>query len=289
LLLAPPWTDRTGRFVLLKFITFGVVLAPAVWLLVEAMTDRLGSRPFTEAIHQSGLWSIRFLAVTLAITPFRRTTRWSRLILIRRMLGLAALGYAVLHLGLYIVDQHFDLLHVAKEILLRIYLLIGFVAFVGLCLLGVTSNEAMIKRIGSERWNALHQIVYGIAALGTVHFFMQSKADVSEPITMGGIIGLLLALRLVVRYVGDPRFGGLIGLAVGSAMTTACLEALWYWLKVGADPSMVLLANFDFSFTVRPAWYVLATGALLVVSRLLRRASAARPPRPVSGSEAIAS
>ncbi len=144
-----PWNDRTGRFSLLRFSVFVALVAPLLWILVQAFAHWLGPRPTTEAIHQTGLWAVRFLAVTLAITPLRNATRFARLAAIRRMVGLAVLFYALLHLSLYGFDQHGNLPHIASEILRRIYLTIGFVALCGLLALGITSTDGMIRRLGA--------------------------------------------------------------------------------------------------------------------------------------------
>jgi sulfoxide reductase heme-binding subunit YedZ len=115
------WTDRAGRFAPLKCAAFAGVLIPAFWIANEAAFGLLGERPVTEAIHQFGLWAVRLLAVTLAITPLRLAMRWPKLISIQRILGVSVLAYALLHFALYIVNQHFNLAHVASEIISRIY------------------------------------------------------------------------------------------------------------------------------------------------------------------------
>jgi sulfoxide reductase heme-binding subunit YedZ len=265
-----PWNDRTGHFSALRLIVFLALLAPAIWIVVQAAMHWLGPRAGTEVIHQTGLWTVRFLAVTLAITPLRYATRINSLVGLRRMIGLAVLFYALLHLALYGLDQHFNLPHIASEILKRIYLTIGFIALCGLIALGVTSTDAAIRKLGPQRWGALHKIVYGIAALGTVHFFMQSKLDVSEPIIMGGIFALLMLERLAQRFRRDLDALSLTAVAIVAAVLTATGEAFWYSFKTGAPVQMILAANLDFSYTVRPAWYVLAAGAVLVLARLLR-------------------
>lgn len=265
-----PWYDRTGHFSALRLAVFAAVLAPALWLVIATFEHALGPRPDTEAIHQTGLWAVRFLAVTLAVTPLRYATRFNRLAGLRRMLGLSVLFYALLHLGLYGLSLHGNLPRIASEIVLRLYLTIGFVAFCGLVALGVTSTDAMIRRLGAQRWGLLHKTVYVIAALGTVHFFMQSKLDVSEPIIMAGIFALLLAERLSRRLVGDLSVPAQCALAGAAALATAGGEALWYSHKTSAPILMILSANLDFSYTVRPAWYVLAAGAVLVIARLAR-------------------
>ncbi|WP_036255210.1 sulfite oxidase heme-binding subunit YedZ [Methylocapsa acidiphila] len=269
-LLIPPWTDRAGRFSPLKFVVFLAVLAPAAWIVVEARHGWLGSRPVTEAIHQSGLWAIRLLAATLAVTPLRRASRWSKLISVRRILGVSALAYAALHLGLYGLDQHFDLVQIGSEIARRIYLTIGFAAFCGLCALGATSTDGMIARLGGTAWGRLQQLVYPIAIVATVHFFIQSKLDVSEPIIMGGLFALLFGFRIADRRFGDLSLFGLIGLAFVSALATAVGEAFWYAVSIRAPLAIVLAANFDFSYAVRPCWFVLGGGAILCAARLMR-------------------
>jgi sulfoxide reductase heme-binding subunit YedZ len=265
-----PWNDRTGRFSALRLIVFLALLAPAVWIAVQAAMHWLGPRPGTEVIHQTGLWTVRFLAVTLAITPLRYAMRINSLVGLRRMIGVAVLFYALLHLALYGLDQHFNLPHIASEIVKRIYLTIGFVALCGLIALGVTSTDAAIRKLGPQRWGALHKIVYSIAALGTAHFFMQSKLDVSEPIIMGGIFALLMLERLARRFRRDLGVLSLAAVSVVAAFLTASGEAFWYSFKTGAPVQMILAANLDFSYAVRPAWYVLAAGVVLVLARLLR-------------------
>ena len=150
LALPQPWFDRMGRFSWLKTGCFVFTVLPAIWLLYQAANHDLGVRPVTEATHQTGDWAIRFLLATLAVTPLRRAAQWPRLLIVRRMLGLACLSYVSIHFCLYIVDQKYDLVKVASEIVLRFYLLIGFAAFFGLCVLGWTSTDGAVKRMGAE-------------------------------------------------------------------------------------------------------------------------------------------
>jgi len=290
-----PWFDRTGRFSALRAGTFALVVAPALWLATEALMNWFGPRPVTEAIHQSGLWAIRFLALTLAITPLRSATRASKLIGVRRMLGVSVFAYAALHLGLFSLDQHFDLPHIASEILRRVYLAIGFIGFLILCALAATATDSMIKRLGPDRWARLHRWVYAAALLGTAHFFMQSKLDVSEPFWMAGIFVFLLADRVLLRFVKDPPAWQLAVLAIAVSTVTALCEAGYYALAKGAPFAFVLGANLDFSYSIRPAWYVLAAGLVLAAARILRpwiggaartdqRTRPARPSRPATAS-----
>src|SRR4051812_2265151 len=146
--------ERSGRWSPVKSVAFAASILPAIWIAYQAATGDLGARPVTEAIHQAGDWALRFLFVTLAITPAQRILHYPRIILARRTLGVASAGYALLHLSLYVLDQHFDLFKVASEIVLRIYLLIGAVALAGLITLASTSTDAAISRRPMlQRWS----------------------------------------------------------------------------------------------------------------------------------------
>lgn len=274
-----PWTDRSGKFSPLKTAVFTGLCLPALWLAWAAWSGAfvpadsaglLGPRPVTEAIHYTGDWAIRFLWLSLAVTPLRRIANWPRLIVIRRMLGVSALVYALAHFSLYAVDLKFDLSRVVSEIALRFYLTIGFVALLGLVALGSTSTDAAIRRLGGN-WNRLHRIVYLIAALAAFHFFIQSKADVYEPTLMAGWFLLLMLCRLAAsRGLALTSPLVLIAIAALAALGTAAVEYAWYGLATGVPPGRVLAANLQFSFSIRPAWWVLATGLALALLALVR-------------------
>lgn len=284
-----PWLDRSGRLSPLKLATFVLLFAPGLWLAVRWNLDLLGPKPVTAAIHASGDWAVRILIASLAVTPLRRVANWPKLILIRRMLGIGVLSYALLHLGLYALDQGFDLARVASEIALRIYLTIGFVALLGLCVLGATSTDAAIRRLGA-RWHSLHRLVYGIGVLALVHFFLQSKVDVSQPVLWTGFFLWLMGYRLM-RKAGLPDGPvALAGLALAAALATALVEAAWYAVRNGISGAMVLSANLEF-YEIRPAWWVLAAGLALAALALIRGAarqpSKARRNAPPRAIEAV--
>ncbi|NTS30138.1 sulfoxide reductase heme-binding subunit YedZ [Phyllobacterium sp. BT25] len=252
-----PWNDRAGKPSVIKIAALAVAFLPLLWIAASYKTNILGPRPITQAIHETGDWAIRFFLVSLTISPLRAITRWSKLILVRRILGLTALAYALLHFSLYIVDQNFNLSRVATEIWLRIYLLIGFVTLLGLVALGVTSTDAMIRRMG-KNWNRLHRLAYPLAALGILHFFMQSKADVTEPTLMAGLLLALLAYRVAKVWDFDiAAVPTLIAIAVIAAFGTVLIEYAWFAVATRIPPSRVLLANLSFSHSIRPTWWVL--------------------------------
>jgi methionine sulfoxide reductase heme-binding subunit len=211
---------------------------------------------------------------------------YPRIILARRTLGVASAGYALLHLSLYVLDQHFDLFKVASEIVLRIYLLIGAVALAGLITLASTSTDAAISRLGSARWNVLHRLVYGIAVLGAVHFFIQSKLNIYQPVLMAGFLAWLLAYRSLFRRNGEVTPLQLLLLAVAAATFTAVGEALIYMFTSGVDARRVLLAHFDVDAEVRPAWWVLAAGLAVAALAFWRQKPARQRAsrRPISSS-----
>lgn len=283
-----PWTDRAGKLSPLKAVAFAGTLVPALLLAYYAATGfpsaaptggLLGPRPFTAAIHHTGDWAIRFLLLSLAVTPLRRIGQWPKLILIRRMLGIAALCYALGHLVLYFFDQNWNVVRVVSEIALRIYLTIGFVALLGLVALGATSTDAAISKLG-RNWNRLHKIVYGIGILAALHFFMQSKADVYEPTLMAGFFMLLMLYRLAQwRGLSLTSPWVLIGITIAAALATVVVEATWYGLATGVEPRRVLAANLQFSYSIRPAWGILATGLVVAVLGYVRSMGKAEAPR----------
>src|SRR5215212_5902681 len=197
-----PWNDHNGRISPLKLAVFVALFVPALWVAVAFAFGWLGSRPLNEAIHQLGLWSIRLIFLALAVTPLRHILQWSRLLVVRRMIGVAAFAYAIGHLGLYAADQAFDLAKIATEIAVRIYLTIGFAAVIGLAALAATSTDGMIRRLGARRWQRLHRLIYPIALLAVVHYWMQSKLEIWEPTIMAGIYIWLMGYRLLARFVG---------------------------------------------------------------------------------------
>src|ERR1700709_149067 len=143
-----PWRDRRGKFLPFKAIVLLSLFVPAALYIFWLQTNALGAEPVMEAIHGTGLWAIRLLILSLAISPFARALEWPSLLLVRRVIGVAAACYALAHLCLYVVDQHFALRTVVSEIVLRFYLTIGFVALLCLLALTATSTDAAMKRLG---------------------------------------------------------------------------------------------------------------------------------------------
>jgi sulfoxide reductase heme-binding subunit YedZ len=179
-------------------------LLPAVWYFYLGATDQLGADPQNTLERLLGLWALRFLILSLAITPLRRLGG-PNLIRYRRAVGLLAFSYAVLHLTVYVLlDKGLDLAAIWADIVRRPYITVGMLAFAILVPLAVTSNNAMIRQLGAAAWQRLHRLVYVAAAAGAVHFIMLVKAWPPEPLIYAAIVAILLLFRLWL-YVQKAR------------------------------------------------------------------------------------
>ena len=183
-----------------KPVLFLGCLLPFAWLFYAALTGQLGANPAEALIRATGDWTLRFVCTVLAVTPLRVLTHTPALGRFRRMLGLFAFFYALLHLLSYAwFDMGLDVTDILKDIAKRPFILVGFSAVVMLTLLALTSFNRAIKAIGAKRWQALHKLVYVIACLGILHFFwMRSgKNDFAEVFVYAGVVALLLGWRVV--------------------------------------------------------------------------------------------
>ena len=194
------WRDRRGRLSALRIAALALLLLPLAKALFDAETIVHGARPINDLIHRAGFWALVFLGVTLAVTPLRRIARYGNLIDVRRMLGVGTFCYIATHLTLFTADQSFDLGKVAHEISHRWYLIVGGTAWLGLAVLAATSTDGMVRRLGALRWRRLHQVIYAIALLALIHYFQQTKADVTVPIFAASLFLWLIAYRLVAWW-----------------------------------------------------------------------------------------
>jgi sulfoxide reductase heme-binding subunit YedZ len=177
---------------------FLAALLPFVRLVWFGYTDRLGANPIEFITRSSGDWTLYFLCFTLAVTPLRRLTHWNWLIKLRRMLGLYAFFYAALHFTTFFwFDHFFDLQEMWNDVLKRPFITVGFTAFILLLPLAFTSTNAMVRRLGGKRWQALHRLIYLIAPLAILHFWWMKagKHDFARPILYGSIVFVLLGVR----------------------------------------------------------------------------------------------
>ncbi|MEW6313012.1 MAG: protein-methionine-sulfoxide reductase heme-binding subunit MsrQ [Pseudomonadota bacterium] len=184
----------------LKVLVFVTCLLPLLRLIVLGWLHKLGANPIEFITHSTGTWTLSFLMITLSVTPLRRLTGWHWLVRLRRMLGLFAFFYACLHLITYVwLDQFFDLHAIAKDVLKRPFITVGFTSFLLLIPLAVTSSNAMMKRLGGKHWQQLHRFIYVIAVGGVVHYWWLVKKDVTQPIIYAIVLAVFMGLRLVMR------------------------------------------------------------------------------------------
>ncbi len=178
-----------------KPIVFVICLTPLAMLVWDGFQDALGANPIEKITHRTGDWSLRFLLITLTVTPLRKIFGWKQLLRLRRMLGLFTFFYACIHFWISIVFDHFfDINEIAKDIVKRPYVTVGFSAFLLLIPLAATSTNRMMKKLG-RRWKQLHQLVYVIAVLGVLHYLWLVKADVLQPVIHAAILLILLSIR----------------------------------------------------------------------------------------------
>lgn len=213
--------DRAVRF-LLKPLAFLASVGPAAWLGWAAYAGTLSVNPLSDLTNETGIWTLRFLCITLAITPLRRISGWNGTIRFRRMAGLFAFFYGTLHLLTYAVADRFAGLDVRNaslgrtmldlfgavwdDISKRPFITVGFTAWGTMTPLAVTSTAAMIRRLGGRRWNRLHTAVYATAVLGIVHYWWLVRADIRSPLTYAAVVAVLLAFRVYWKaaHAGTP-------------------------------------------------------------------------------------
>jgi sulfoxide reductase heme-binding subunit YedZ len=203
-------SDRAVRFGL-KPLAFLAALGPAAWLVWAALTDHLSANPLSDITNETGIWTLRFLCITLAITPLRRLTGWNAAIKFRRMVGLFAFFYGTLHFLTYVIVDRFAGLDfpngivslttvrnlaasIGADIYKRPFITIGFAALSLMVPLAATSTAGMIRRLG-RKWQTLHRLVYASATLGVIHYWWLVKADIRSPVMYAFIVGLLLLFR----------------------------------------------------------------------------------------------
>jgi sulfoxide reductase heme-binding subunit YedZ len=290
------WRDNRGRLSVLRIATLAFLLWPIGLAIMAWQSEiRFAARPLNDLIHRAGFWMLMFLLLSLAVTPLRRIARYGQLVDVRRMIGVGAFCYGVAHLALYAADQMFDLAKVTSEIVLRVYLTVGFTALLGLAVLAATSTDGMMRRLGGMRWRRLHQLVYLIAVLALLHFFQQTKLDVSVPTLVTGLFTWLMGYRLIAwrwKRPGELPTQVLLGLSVAASVLTFAGEAIGIAIAFNVSPLMVLQTAFDFDLDnldmVRPGWYVLAVGLIVVAIDLVCARWRKRRPRKAAPAPAPA-
>ena len=181
----------------LKVLVFLLCLVPFLLLVWGALTGDLGANPIEKITHTTGDWILRFLVLTLCITPLRQLTGWHQAIRFRRMLGLFAFFYGCLHLTIYVLSiSNLNFADIGNDIAKRLYITVGFTGFVLMIPLAITSTKKWIARLGGKRWQKLHRLIYVSAIAGVLHYLWLVKADIRYPVRYGIAVGLLLLFRI---------------------------------------------------------------------------------------------
>jgi sulfoxide reductase heme-binding subunit YedZ len=275
------WRDASGRLSPLRIVTLAVLCVPVAIAAYDFNIAGFGARPVNDVIHRTGYWALLFLMISLAVSPLRRIARFNGLVDVRRMIGVGAFVYSAAHIALYIADQKFDIGKVASEIVLRLYLTIGFVAWLGLAALAITSTDGMVRRLGGKRWQRLHMSIYAIGLLALIHFFQQTKADVWLPTFVAGLFGWMIGYRLLVKVRksrGEPPTWMLLALGVGLSILTFSAEAIGIGIVFNVSPLRVLESTLEFDWAMlRPGWLVLGVGLAVVAVDIVRSRFGGRP------------
>jgi sulfoxide reductase heme-binding subunit YedZ len=278
------WRDWRDRLSPLRMAALTLLLFPLAKALVDAGAIAHGARPLNDMIHRAGFWALVFLGVTLVVTPLRRIARYGNLIDVRRMLGVGTFCYIAAHLALFFADQGYSIAKVAHEISHRVYLIVGGIAWLGLAALAATSTDGMVKRLGGQRWRRLHQLIYAIALLALIHYFQQTKADVTVPTFAAGLFLWLIAYRFVAWWQDSNELSTLTLLVLSGAvsMLTFIGEAVGIGIAFHVSPLRVLDTVFDFDAGIRPGWQVLGAGLVVVAIDVVRGRWNSRTARPVA-------
>src|SRR4249920_3121104 len=250
------WRDRRGRISALRVAALLLLLLPLAKAVAESSQIAHGARPLNELIHRAGFWALVFLGVTLAVTPFRRIFRYGNLIDVRRMLGVGTFCYIAAHLALFFADQSYSFAKAFHEITHRVYLIIGAIAWLGLAALAATSTDGMVRRLGGMLWRRLHQIIYVIALFALVHYFQQTKADVTVPTFAASLFLWLAAYRLLAWWQDTNELStvSVLALAIVVSILTFIGEAVGIAIAFHVSPLVVLNTIFDFNAGIRPGW-----------------------------------
>jgi sulfoxide reductase heme-binding subunit YedZ len=189
---------KPNRWWLFKPAVFLASSIPIDWLLFDTFTGHLSANPLEDIRDRTGIWTLRFLMITLAVTPVRRLTGWSSLVRFRRMLGLWAFFYGFVHLATYVwLDQYFDFVAILKDMFLkRPFIVTGFISFLVLVPLAITSTRKWIGRLGGSRWQMLHRLIYFSTAFGVLHYYLRGKVEIGRAAAYAALLALLLGIRV---------------------------------------------------------------------------------------------
>jgi sulfoxide reductase heme-binding subunit YedZ len=264
-----PWQDRNRNFSWLKASAFALMLLPAVRFVDQFAAGDYGYLPlaFGNMTYWSGVWATVILLMALAVTPALTILRWRALIDVRRMIGVTALVYTLVHIVFYFALRSWNFTLIANETMTRGTLVLATLSTIGLIVLGATSLDAAIRYLGTKNWQRLHNANYAISALAILHVAL-ARGTYPEQYLLTGIFVWLMAWRVLARYGRGADARALAALAVASCLFTAFLEAGFMWGRRGYDVAGTLANNFNTAMLeigVPAAWQVLVFGLLFTL------------------------
>jgi sulfoxide reductase heme-binding subunit YedZ len=275
-----PWQDRNRNFSWHKAGALALVLLPAIRFTYEFVAGEYGYLPiaFGNMTYWSGVWATVVLLTALAVTPALAILRWHALVDVRRMIGVTALVYTVVHIGFYFALRSWNFALIANETVTRLTLAVATLSTIGLIVLGATSLDAAIRRLGTRNWQRLHNTNYVISGLAILHVAL-ARGTYLEQYLLSGIFVWLMAWRVLARYGLGTNARALTMLAVASCFFTAFLEAGFLWARRGYDVPGTLGNNFNpamLEIGIPAAWQVLGFGLLIALGALAFGAAAGR-------------
>ncbi|NDV02017.1 sulfite oxidase heme-binding subunit YedZ [Pseudoroseicyclus tamaricis] len=267
---ALPWTEADGRLSPLRLLTFLALFYPAGWMLYW-WDQRIWMIPQADLTYWSGVWAIWLLLASLAVTPLRRILRWSRLLAIRRMVGVSALLYTLVHLVIYFWLRFWAWAEIAQETATRLSLILATIALLILIALGVTSFDRAVRAMGPA-WRRLHWWTYPATALAVIHFLLSPGSYAGMPFLVLGCFAWLMGWRWLDRRRQGTSPGALLLLALATTLLVLASEVLIPWALRDADPAFTLSMNWTFVIGVTPAYKMAAIGLALTAAAWARRA-----------------
>jgi sulfoxide reductase heme-binding subunit YedZ len=275
-----PWQDRQRNFSWLKAGAFALVLLPAIRFAYQFATREYGYLPiaFGNMTYWSGVWATVILLLALAVTPAMTILRWHALVDVRRMIGVTALVYTVVHAVFFFGLRSWNFATIANESFTRLTLVVATLSTIGLIVLGATSLDAAIRRMGTRNWQRLHNTNYAISGLAILHVAL-ARGTYPEQYLLTGIFVWLMAWRVLARYRLGAEARALALLAVASSLFTALLEAGFLWSRRGYDPLATLYNNFNpamLEIGIPAAWQVLGLGLMFALAAFAVATTAGR-------------
>ena len=279
-----PWQDRQRRFSWLKATAFALVLLPAIRFTYQFATGDYGVLPIALGgmVYWSGVWATALLLMALAVTPALTILRWPALVDARRMIGVTALVYTLAHIIIYFALRSWNFGVIVNEMATRLSMIVAMLSTIGLIVLGATSLDAVIRRMGAKGWQRLHNTNYTISGLAMLHVVL-ARGTYPEQYMLAGIFLWLMMWRLLARYGLGADAKALAVLTAAAGVFAALLEAGLLWIRRGYEVSWTLGNNFSLAsldIGVPPAWQVLALGLLFVFAALGRDAFRIRAWEP---------